>query len=154
MLPYNSKSPNVEIVTVNIKVPVREDKALKARVESVKRQVKDTATRVRAQRTTVPAEMKQQVHASLQQAAAALEASLVPSSSEQPAASQPKTPVTISKAVGAAFVHDTVDLARRSALLRKSLPEQVPLCPWHVHAGLYVGAGWATGKVTSKGGGR
>eukprot|EP00802_Teleaulax_amphioxeia_P003524 Tamp_03527.p2 GENE.Tamp_03527~~Tamp_03527.p2 ORF type:complete len:245 (+),score=76.89 Tamp_03527:2276-3010(+) len=102
-----------------------EDKALKARVESLKRQVKDTATRVRAQRTTVPAEMKQQVHASLQQAAAALEASLVPSSSEQPAASQPKTPVTISKAVGAAFVHDTVDLARRSALLRKSLPEQV-----------------------------
>lgn len=131
-----------------------EDKALKARVESLKRQVKDTATRVRAQRTTVPAEMKQQVHASLQQAAAALEASLVPSSSEQPAASQPKTPVTISKAVGAAFVHDTVDLTRRSALLRKSLPEQVPLCPWHVHAGLYVGAGWATGKVTSKGGGR
>lgn len=129
-----------------------EDKALKARVESLKRQVKDTAKRVREQRTTVPAEMKQQVHTSLEQAASALESSLAPGSSEQPAASQPKTPVTISKAVGAAFVHDTVDLARRSALLRKSLPEQVLLCPWHVRAGLTVGAGWATGKVTSKGG--
>jgi hypothetical protein len=101
-----------------------EDKAMKARVETLKKQVKDTAARVSAQRTAVRAELKQQVHTSLEQAASALESSLATSSSEQCAALQPRTPLTVSKAVGAAFVHDTVDLARRSALLRKILPEQ------------------------------
>jgi hypothetical protein len=101
-----------------------EDKAMKARVETLKKQVKDTAARVSAQRMAVRAEMKQQVHTSLEQAASALESSLATSSSEQCAALQTKTTLTVSKAVCAAFVHDTVDLARRSALLRKILPEQ------------------------------
>lgn len=107
-----------------------EDKAMKTRVETLKTQVKDTAARVSAQRTAVRAEMNQQVHTSLEQAALALESSLA-ASSEQCVALQPRTPLTVSKAVGAAFVHDTVNCARRSAVLRKILSEQVLAGPWH-----------------------
>ena len=49
-----------------------EDMVLKAKVETLRKQVKDTAARAHAQRSSVPAEMKQQVHQSIQQAAAAL----------------------------------------------------------------------------------
>ena len=67
--------------------------------------------------------MRQQVHQSLERAAAELDAAIAPSATEQPP--KPKTPLTISKSVGDAFVEDSLDLARRTAALQKSLPEQV-----------------------------
>lgn len=101
---------------------------LKARVENLRKQVKDTAARVNGQRATVPDVMKQQERQSLEQAATALESSLTPGISEQAGAVQPNTPLTVSKAVGQAFVQDATHMAQRAAVLNKSLPEQVSKC--------------------------
>ena len=76
-----------------------EDMGLKARVENLRKQVKETAARVHAQRTKVPAEMRQQAHKSVEQARSALESSLASCASEQHAAPQPATHLTVSKAV-------------------------------------------------------
>ena len=97
--------------------------ALKARVESLRKSVKDTSARVNVLRKQAPELMKKQVHASLQEATSALDVALA-SGSEQPAAA-PKTPLTVSKAVSEAFVEDSLDLARRAAALHAALPDQV-----------------------------
>jgi len=99
--------------------------ALKARVETLRKQVKDTAARVSVQRSTAPGVAKQLEHESLQQAATALECALAPSSSEQAGAVQVRTPLTVSKAVSQAFVQDSMQMAQRAVALAKSLPDQV-----------------------------
>ena len=104
-----------------------EDMVLKARVESLRKSVKDTSARVAALRKSAPELVKKQVHQSLEQVAASLEAALATSKTEQPAAA-PKTPQTVSKAVGEAFVQDALDIASHSAVLHKTLPGQVPIC--------------------------
>ena len=74
-----------------------EDMGLKTRVENLRKQVKETAARVHAQRTRVPAEMRQQAHKSVEQARSALESSLASSTREQHAL--PATPLTVSEPV-------------------------------------------------------
>ena len=100
-----------------------EDKALKASLDSLRKQIKETSARVSEQRKKVPELLKQQVHQGLEKAAAALDSALVTSASD--AQPKPKTPLTVSKRVGEAFVQDSLDIARRTAALQKSLPEQV-----------------------------
>ena len=74
-----------------------EDMVLKARVENLRKQVKEAAARVHAHRTRVPAEMRQQAHKSIAQARSALESSLASSTSEQHAL--PATLLTVSEPV-------------------------------------------------------
>jgi hypothetical protein len=74
-----------------------EDMVLKARVENLRKQVKEAAARVHAHRTRVPAEMRQQAHKSIEQARSALESSLASSTSEQHAL--PATLLTVSEPV-------------------------------------------------------
>lgn len=95
---------------------------LKARVEALKRKVRDVSERVKEHRKTAPAKMKESLRVALEQSSDALKDSVA--ASDVPKQPQPAV-APMSEAQVKAFVNDAESIAARVAKLHRTLPLEI-----------------------------